>query len=77
MVKYFCEKCGKEIPQNERVACEIHIRKLAPAERIDCDFCQDCLSSIIGRDRYCELIKRYEERRMRVAERKKQKEGAE
>ena len=70
MIKYFCEKCGKEIPKNERVACEIYIRRIS-VERIDCDFCQECLSSIVGKDRFCELIKKYEERRMRVEERKK------
>ena len=72
MIKYFCEKCGKEIPKDERLACEIHIKKLTlSTNRIDCDFCQECISSIIGRDRFIELIKRYEERRMRVEERKK------
>lgn len=79
MVKYYCDKCGKELQGDERYRCDFKIRGYtAITDRFDVEYCEGCLKTIIGEEKFAELLRRKEERRERIEARKQsRKEGAE
>lgn len=72
MVKYYCDKCGKELPKAERYRTELKISGFAGiTDRLDCEYCEDCLAEIIGKDKFTRLLELKAERQRRAEERKK------
>ena len=76
MVKYFCNKCQKELPKGSRYQCNMRIKGFsAIRDTFDCDYCEECLADIIGKENLEELKSREAERKKRVEERKKERES--
>ena len=74
MIKYFCDKCGKELTKAERYKCELKISGFAGVtDRIDCEYCEECLAKIVGKDKFARLLEIKAERQRRRAEREKER----
>lgn len=72
MVKYYCDKCGKELPKAERYRAELRISGFASVtDRLDLEYCEDCLAEIVGKDKFTRLLELKAERQKRAEERKK------
>lgn len=40
MIKYFCDKCGKEVPKEEIKQCSLYVRKFrASLKEIELSYC--------------------------------------
>lgn len=60
MVRYYCDKCGKEVPKEEIRHCKMYIRKFKTGVGdIELSFCPECLEATIGREN-AERIKKIE-----------------
>lgn len=71
MIKYYCDKCEKELSKDDYGKCEIRIRGFSfMTDTFSASYCDDCLSQIIGADNYAEMKKRKAERKKRVEEAK-------
>ena len=70
MVRYFCDKCGKEVPKEKIRQCSLYVRKFKTClKEIELSYCQDCFEEIIGADNV-EIIRKAEaEREARKKER--------
>ena len=70
MVKYFCDKCGKEVPKEKIKQCSLYVRKHKTGiGEIQLSYCESCFEEIIGKDN-AERIKKIElEREARKKER--------
>ena len=64
MNKFFCDRCGEELPKEERVGAVIRVRgfSMLPNDTFEMDFHPNCLCEIIGADRYNQLV---EEKKLR------------
>lgn len=70
MTRVYCNKCGRELATGNRRTVRMAISPLSCHGEIKLDFCEKCLREIIGEDEYCELIKREEERKRKIEERR-------
>lgn len=60
MVKYFCDRCEKEVPKEEIRQCSLYVRKhKTNLGEIELSYCQECFEEIIGREN-AERIKKIE-----------------
>lgn len=70
MIKYFCNRCGKELIGNELYKVEIKvIGYTSITDRFSAHFCTDCVAKTVGNEIYHEIVMRNTERSRRKAER--------
>lgn len=63
MVKYFCDKCGKEVPKEEIKECNLYVKRFrASLREIELSYCKECFEEIIGADNVAKLNKMEVER---------------
>lgn len=79
MIKYFCNRCEKELKDNDLYQVEIKVRGYTSiTDNFSIHLCADCLAKIVGNEIYHEIVMRNTERNRRIAERKaKTAEGKE
>lgn len=69
MIKYFCDKCGKEVPKEEIKQCSLYVRKFrASLKEIELSYCKECFEEIIGEDNVAKIKKMEAEREARRKE---------
>ena len=71
MIKYFCNRCGKELTGNDLYQVEIRVRgNTRITDNFSVHFCADCLAKTVGNEIYHEIVMKNTERNQRMAERK-------
>lgn len=65
MIKHYCDKCGKELKKEERYRCDLKVAGFSNVcvDRFACDYCEECLANIIGKENLDEMNRRKEERK--------------
>lgn len=75
MLKYFCDKCNKELTKEDKYHCEIKVKGFTRiTDTFNVEYCKECLKGIIGQENYIKLCEFEEERKKRREELKKQRE---
>ena len=71
MIKYFCNRCEKEITGNDLYRVEIKVRGYKSiTDSYSAHFCADCLAKTVGNEIYHKIVMKNTERSKRIAERK-------
>lgn len=71
MIKYFCNRCEKELTGNDLYRVEIKVCGYTRiTDKFSIHLCADCLAKIVGNEIYHEIVMRNTERNQRIAERK-------
>ena len=71
MIKYFCNRCEKELKGNDLYRAEINVRGYTRiTDNFSIHLCADCLAKIVGNEIYHEIVMKNTERNQRIAERK-------
>ena len=53
MIKYFCDKCGKELPKADRCDCKLTVTGFKGFDdTFNAIYCVECLKEIIGADNW-------------------------
>lgn len=77
MIKYFCDKCGKELPKDDKCDCKLTVTGFKGFDdTFNAIYCVECLKEIIGADNWDELVYKKEERRKRIKEREEERRKA-
>ena len=75
MIKHFCDKCKKELTDNERFTVTMRVKGCTVAcGDITCEYCEACFAEIVGFENCNKVVAYREERRKRAAERKKEEQ---
>lgn len=71
MIKYFCNRCEKELKGNDLYRVEIKVCGYTSiTDKYSVHFCADCLAKTVGNEIYHEIVMKNTERSQRIAERK-------
>jgi hypothetical protein len=63
MVRYYCDKCGKEVPKEKIRHCSLYVKEHKTGlGEIKLTYCKECFEEIIGADNV-ELIRKTEAER--------------
>ena len=73
MIKYYCDKCGKEMQLQETITIHIRCYKLLHSREIKQVFCRDCAINVIGKDIVEAEEKKREEKEKAYQERLKER----
>lgn len=71
MVKYFCDKCGKEVDQRELKHCVLYVKNYKTSLReIELTYCPECFENVVGKETVERINSLVAEREARKKERK-------
>ena len=71
MIKYFCNRCEKELTGNDLYKVEIKVYGYTRiTDNFSLHFCADCLAKTVGNEIYHKIVIKNTERNQRIAERK-------
>ena len=74
MIKHFCDGCQKELA-DERYHVDIRVRGFYTyCEDSRRDLCRECLEKCVGKEYVDEMIRKKEEKKQRIAEKKGERE---
>lgn len=74
MIRFFCNKCGKELKFGDHRKVELTVRPYITYGGIfNLDYCENCFKEIIGEEEYTNMIKREAEHKQAVEERRKKR----
>mgnify|MGYP003533863401 CR=1 FL=1 len=70
MVRYYCDKCDKEVPKEKIRHCSLYVKEHRTGlGEIRLTYCQDCFEEIIGADNVAKVNRVEAEREARRKER--------
>lgn len=76
MIKHYCDKCGRELANDEKCRINVSISGALSCSSANLEYCTECVSTAFSEEFTAKIKADSEERKRRIAERRAEREKA-